>query len=160
MKVKILSWIGVLILVIPFLAYAFPWIIGASDVFIVESGSMEPRIHLGSVIFIRDVNPNFIKKGDIITYKKNDILVTHRVIEIDNEGDLKFKTKGDASEDADSGLISKEQVVGKFLFTIPLFGYIVVNLKKIGFVLIIIPAVLIIYREIMKIRGLSSRVEG
>src|SRR5690625_2935534 len=61
---------------------------------VVLSGSMEPRIKTGSVIFIKlGGDLTRFKQGDIITFQKDSILVTHRIIEVLVEG-KEYITKG------------------------------------------------------------------
>ena len=65
--------------------------------FVVVSGSMEPTIKTGSVVFVKSVNPTLVKKGDIIAFTspsnpKDTIL--HRVNSISSTTPLLFK-KGD-----------------------------------------------------------------
>lgn len=125
--------------------------------FIVESGSMEPTIQTGSIVIIKPQNE--YKKNDIITFKRNEDVdikarnttVTHRIIEINNNS---FITKGDTNSTKDSEPISNNLVVGKLFLTIPLLGYPVSFAKtQTGLILlIIIPAVLIIYQEILNLR--------
>ena len=92
--------------------------------YIVVSGSMEPAYHTGSVLYVRSVNPEEIHKGDVITFRISDeILVTHRVVEIIGSGNqVLFRTKGDANEREDSFIVSSSYVVGKAQFTIPKLG--------------------------------------
>ena len=90
--------------------------------YIVLSGSMEPKIETGSLSFI-NVNTAYdnIAKYDIIAYRmNNNRLVTHRVIDIKDEG---FETQGDNNENKDANLITKADYVGKNIFWIPKAGY-------------------------------------
>lgn len=91
--------------------------------FIVLSGSMEPNIHTGSICFI-DTNFQYenIEKNDVIAFKAaNGVLVTHRVINISEDG---METKGDNNEVSDGISTTKENFEGKNLFSIPYLGYI------------------------------------
>ena len=62
--------------------------------YVVYSGSMEPEISTGAVVFTKEgeFSP---KKGDIITFHNGDTVVTHRVVK--KEKDI-FITKGDANK--------------------------------------------------------------
>ena len=64
-----------------------------------------------------------------------------------------FTTKGDANEDSDTNEIRQNDIHGKVLFNIPFLGYIIdLARKPLGFaVLIILPAIIVIYDEGMKI---------
>lgn len=65
----------------------------------VLSGSMEPRYHVGSLIFVRPVKPEEIKTGDAVTFTlpgQEKTVATHRVVRIDPKAKT-FTTKGDAN---------------------------------------------------------------
>lgn len=57
------------------------------QVYAVLSGSMEPTYHVGSIIYVKSVDPSEIKVGDPITFVMNEELTvaTHRVVRIDAE---------------------------------------------------------------------------
>ena len=116
----------------------------------VVSGSMSPMIKAGDVILISKVKLEEIKEQDIITFRKGKTLITHRIIEIENNS---FKTKGDANEDSDIELVKAGQVVGKVILIFPYLGYLGHFIRTLpGFLLFIcIPGILIIYSEIRKI---------
>lgn len=110
------------VLLLPILIYNLPFIIGGNGAFIVMSGSMEPAVHIGSVVITESINAGELKEGDIITFKRENNFITHRIVEITESG---IKTRGDASEDADSSLTKAENIRGKLLFSIPSMGYYV-----------------------------------
>lgn len=94
------------------------------QVYSVISGSMEPEYPVGSLIYVKDVDPSEIKVNDVITYVlPNDMPSTHRVIRIDEENQL-FYTKGDANETEDGAPVHFKNLIGTPVFTIPLLGYI------------------------------------
>lgn len=129
---------------------------------VVQSGSMEPAIKTGSLIFIK--RETDYKKGDIATYEslmRPDSLVTHRITEeFEKEDGKYFKTKGDFNESQDIDLISKERVIGKCQFSIPFLGYPVAFAKtQAGLILlIVIPGTLIIYSEVLNIKKEAKRL--
>ncbi len=86
---------------------------------VVISGSMEPAIKTGSLAFI-DKKSAEVKEGDVITFRKGGVLVTHRIIEDTGTG---YVTKGDNNDDADYGVVEEEQIEGKILFSIPGLGF-------------------------------------
>lgn len=51
----------------------------------VLSGSMEPTYHVGSLIYVKDIDPADIEIGDPITFVVNEdlLLATHRVVDIE-----------------------------------------------------------------------------
>lgn len=99
------------------------------QVFTVLSGSMEPAYHTGSLIYVKKVDPATIKVGQAITFLlAEDTVATHRVIEVvpDEEDPtvLRFRTKGDANDSPDGGLVHYKNVIGVPVFTIPYLGYV------------------------------------
>lgn len=124
----------------------------------VISGSMEPTIHTGDVIIVKPLGPGEeVRDQDIITFRskeKPDMLITHRVVGtvlIDGKP-AAFVTKGDANQSSDLGVVSKDQLVGRYQWRIPYFGYISAFLRKpAGIVLfVILPGVIIIGMEFRK----------
>ena len=89
--------------------------------YIVLSGSMEPSIPTGSVIFIQ-TREIFVQPGDVILYTGSAGNVTHRVVKAQNEV---YVTKGDANSTCDPLPVKKEQIKGKVLFHLPGLGYVV-----------------------------------
>ncbi|MFH1170463.1 MAG: signal peptidase I [Candidatus Vogelbacteria bacterium] len=158
--VFVLAIIAVAVL---FVVALFP-IPGNFQVKIVQSGSMEPSIHTGSIVIIKPVKNYSI--GDIITFGKDtkvDVPTTHRIIEMRIQaGNPIYVTKGDANEEKDDREVLSQEVLGKVFFSIPFAGYALVVAKKpAGFAaLIIIPSLIIlfgegkkIFLEIKKMRG-------
>ena len=96
-----------------------------NDIFAVMSGSMEPYYHVGSVVIVdKHVDAGDIEVGDPITFYKGDQeIATHRVVEIDYEGQT-FITKGDANESADMAPVPFESLIGRAGISIPFLGYI------------------------------------
>ncbi|MBQ7364873.1 MAG: signal peptidase I [Clostridia bacterium] len=94
----------------------------------VLSGSMEPHYHVGSLIYVKKVDPKTLAVGDDITYMISDTtVVTHRIIEIlpdeDDPTILRFRTKGTANNTADGTPVHQRNILGKAVFTIPYLGY-------------------------------------
>lgn len=99
------------------------------QVFSVLSGSMEPAYHVGSLIYVKEVDHTQLKSGDVITYMlSEDTISTHRIVEVvPDQGDptvLRFSTKGDANEAVDAALVHYKNVIGTPVLTIPYLGYI------------------------------------
>ena len=95
----------------------------------VLSGSMEPTYHVGSLIYVKPVDPATLKVGEPITYViEGGTVVTHRIVEIvenpNGDGSLAFKTKGDANNTADGTPVHSKNIIGKPIFTIPVLGYV------------------------------------
>ena len=119
------SIIAVLVVVMFILPIAF-----GIRPFIVLSGSMEPGIKTGSVVYINtNVSSYEIVKNDIIGFRLNNQTVTHRVVEVNKE-DQSFITKGDANEERDATPVTFTNYLGKTIFTIPFIGKIIMFFKS------------------------------
>ena len=86
---------------------------------VVLSGSMEPAIKTGGLIFT-DKKQKKPEPGEVIMYRLKDTLVTHRVIRKENG---LYVTKGDANEKEDPYLVYPDQIEGTVIFFIPFLGY-------------------------------------
>ena len=128
---KIWNWIsGVLVGIVVLLAIALVGVrlIGLEP-YVVLSGSMEPTYHVGSLIYVKDVDPYELESGDVITFMLDeDTVATHRIVEVvPDETDstvVRFKTKGDANAAEDGSLVHYKNVIGSPVFTIPQLGYV------------------------------------
>ena len=99
------------------------------DQFAVLSGSMEPNIHVGAIVYDKEVEPESLEVDDVITYQlSGNTMVTHRIVAIDAEAGT-VTTKGDANETEDGSPVSFENIVGKYAFNIPFLGYISIYAK-------------------------------
>lgn len=91
------------------------------NIYNVVSGSMEPEIPLGSIIYVKEAEPEEIQEGDVIAYQSNGSVIVHRVVEnriVEGE----FTTKGDANEQEDMNAVDYQALVGKVAFHIPVIG--------------------------------------
>ena len=105
------------------------------QIYTVISGSMEPTYHVGSLIYVKKVDPSTLKVKDPITFELSDkTIATHRIVEIvtdeTNPNVYKFRTKGDANKDVDANLIEPNKVLGKAIFTIPYLGYLATYIQS------------------------------
>ena len=96
--------------------------------YVVESGSMEPTIKVGSVCFInKKADYNEMREGDIIAFEiDSGAFATHRIKSITDEG---FETKGDANSSPDKIITTRENFVGKNIFSIPNIGFLVKSMQ-------------------------------
>lgn len=91
----------------------------------VLTGSMQPALIPGDMIVIRGRAAEDIRPGDVVTYRVGgDTLVTHRVTEVvEQDGEIRFRTKGDANNVEDASLTSPQQLLGVMALRIPHGGY-------------------------------------
>lgn len=81
---------------------------------IVLSGSMEPTIQTGDLVFIHETDAA-PQVGDVICYMTSEgSAVTHRVTQIttDSDGNVQYITQGDANNTEDSVPVSLGQIEG------------------------------------------------
>lgn len=118
--------------------------------YIVLSGSMEPALKTGGIVWVRD-DHTLPAVGDIIMYKRGDSFITHRVTA--REGDW-YITKGDANPEADPVPVCTEEVKGKVIYSVPFAGYAVMFLKKRLFVCLFVTVLIC---NVWKIRKESAK---
>ena len=126
MDIPLLSF---LIILIALVSGFFPYyMIG------VGSDSMTPRISKGDAVILKKVSKsNVLKKNDIIGYKKNGIVVVHRIIDVKRtKNNIVYITKGDANNSRDSKEVNRDQVVGLVEFKIPFIAYPTVWLRELS----------------------------
>ena len=77
------------------------------DAYSVVSGSMEPAIPTGSMVFSKETSFDKLKEGDVITFMISDEqTVTHRIKRINTDKE-KFTTKGDANDVEDEDAVEE-----------------------------------------------------
>ena len=153
---KFLNIIGTLIMLLAILlslALAVPKFTGIQS-YVVISGSMEPTIPVGSMVYAKPVTPASVKEGDIIVFYSTDpdvsgsnaLPVTHRVVK-NNKTDSEIITKGDANAQEDLFPVSYVNVKGIVLQHVPYLGYVASPLAspmgKLALILIILAGYLL-----------------
>lgn len=91
----------------------------------VISGSMEPAIAIGSLVYVRAVEPETVVEKEVIAYyggRDRNSVITHRVVE-NNVSDREFITKGDANAANDMTPVPYHNLLGCVELTIPSLGY-------------------------------------
>lgn len=141
------------------------------SLYTIVSPSMEPTIMVYDVIIdTRVTKDEDLKIGDIITFYSNTIdtggyTVTHRIEDIYESNGIKYyTTKGDNNIDADSGIITIDNIVGKCRFIIPSIGKMQMFItSRAGWILIIlIPAlgiIIIDIKKLIKIFRIKEQIE-
>lgn len=146
---------GVIVLLIIFFGIPLLPIPNTYKVVIVRSGSMEPTIHTGSIVVYRKAAD--YQKNQIIVFNnksagtQNKIMVVHRLIDItQKDGQNLYQTKGDANKVPDESVTTKDDIVGKVLFTVPYVGYLISwGQTTTGFVvMVVLPISILLYHEV------------
>lgn len=123
---RICSFLSTIILIVLAIIAALlivPKFLGYSQ-YAVLSGSMEPNIHVGAIVYDKEVDADSLEVGDVVTYQLgSDTLVTHRITEIDTANQT-VTTQGDANDTADASPVSYENIKGVCAFSIPVLGYL------------------------------------
>ncbi len=160
---KLIEWIIFLTLIFILFLVASPLLPTKTYIstHVVSTGSMEPEIMAGSVVFSTLKNDE-VNKGDIVVFKSPDneeITVIHRVMDINRD---EYTTKGDNNENEDSWVLFKSNILGTVIFTIPYLGYVIDFMKTpLGFGLVLgIPALILILSFIKRIKdGINDEVK-
>lgn len=124
---------------------------GNIKVKVVKSGSMEPAVHVGSIVVIKPAASYGV--GDVITFGKDtktQIPTTHRIVRVEGEGAAqRFVTKGDANDAEDNASTPVSEVHGTMLFTVPYLGYLLAFARtKLGFFILVgLPALAVFLEE-------------
>ena len=122
------------------LTRAIPAVTGGST-FVVGGPSMEPAIHLGSVVHAVPVDPAALRAGDIVSLKVgvSQAVFTHRITRLAELPDgLYLETKGDANAKADPSLVPATDVLGRVELIVPYAGFGVVLLSSMQGVLFLV----------------------
>lgn len=128
---------------------------GNIELKIVQSGSMEPSIPVGSLVMIRGQEQYAV--GDVITFGEDtqeSVPTTHRIVErVEQNGAISYITKGDANEAPDPQPVAKSSVIGEIIAHVPYAGYLLDFARTpIGFSLLVgLPAALVIIEESINI---------
>lgn len=108
------------ILVLIYLIIFIPTFWGKNPL-VVISGSMEPTLKVGGILYYEKIDLNDFKEGDILVYELNEHTISHRIVDITDNG---FLTKGDNNNSIDTYEVENIQVIGKGTnWSIPYIGY-------------------------------------
>ena len=129
------------------------------EAYMIETTSMEPTLNVNDVIIIKRCKEENLKKGDIITYKINGEIITHRIVEIVQEeitGTNQYITKGDNNNVEDEDYVLFSDIEGKMIMKIPKLGSIVSFMKNGIIIILIILIFLIIYLNRVEMKEKSE----
>jgi signal peptidase I len=91
---------------------------------VIATGSMGPKIKPGDITIIDRTAVKNLKIGDIIQFRKDNIFISHRIVEIVNTDSSKlYRTKGDNNTTSDTELVKDEQIKGKIIKVVPKVGW-------------------------------------
>ncbi len=128
---------------------------------IVLSDSMEPTICSGDLIIIKAIDPQDAQVGDVISFKEDEAVITHRIVAIEttSSGELQFTTKGDINNTEDIKKVSQEDLVGEYIVRIPGVGTVAMFLQTpTGLIIFVaVPLALFIIYDILSRRNRSKK---
>lgn len=125
---RVMNGIGTFLLVVVILLcvpLTVPRVFGY-QVYNVISGSMEPAIPTGSLVYVKSAEPADVKKDEVIAFYSaadSGAIITHRVVE-NYKVSGEFITKGDANEENDPLPVDYERLLGRVSLSIPYLGEI------------------------------------
>ena len=138
--------------------------VGGIRIFSVATGSMVPVYEVGDILVSREIEAEKIKVGDDLVYVgkegtfKNKV-VTHRVnsVEKQDDGNYKIITQGIANN-AEDPQIDQTQVLGKVMFKMHILSFVGKLIRNIYmfYVLLFIPVVILIYRNVKKLISIGK----
>lgn len=170
---KVLTVIGTIlcIILIPILAVNLTLIvksytnteevpdIGGYLPMIVLTDSMYPEIESGDLIICHTIKAEDVKVDDVISFfdpaGNGTSVVTHRVIEIvEEDGEIKFRTKGDFNNTEDKELVPAENLVGIYQSRIAGAGKIAMFMQSTAglIICVVLPIVLLVGYDIIRRR--------
>lgn len=129
------------ILLLLYLVIFIPTLWGYKPLVII-SGSMEPILKVGGILYYKEIDTQEYKNNDIVVFKASKYLISHRIVEITDDG---FITKGDANKNIDLNKVYFNKALGKGTnWSIPYIGYYADFIYKNKWILVIILIILII----------------
>lgn len=127
----------------------------------VRSGSMTPTFRAGDLVVDRPVTPaqaEHLGVGQIITFvSRSGVTFTHRIVGVTPAG---YRTRGDANNVADPGIVPASQVRGLFERRVPYLGYAVSFLHTRDGVLLLVtlPVAVVVMLEVAQVLGRPGEV--
>ena len=94
------------------------------QLYTVITGSMEPNVPVGSLVFVKDIDPVEVQEKDVIAFyggKDSNAIITHRVVD-NREFMGEFITKGDANAENDMNPVEYDNLIGRVELSVPKIG--------------------------------------
>ena len=134
--------------------------------YIITTNSMEPTINSGDTLITQNIKEEDLQVGDIITFKKKGVVISHRITDIEEkEGKKLYSTKGDNNTVEDLEKVEYSEIKGKAVLTIPKLGKLIQFLNNKIVFLVIILIILLLYflkihiQEKKEIRREKKKIE-
>ena len=91
------------------------------EIYAVISGSMEPALPAGSLVYVKAADAATVSPGEIIAFSDRGEVVTHRVMQNRSDEGC-FITRGDANNTDDLFPVSYRNLIGRVAYHVPLLG--------------------------------------
>ena len=125
--------------------------------YLISTESMEPELKKGDAIIIKKVSEDQLRVNDVVTFKINGEIITHRIVRIDDVNSEKFYiTKGDNNKVEDSDELRFSDIEGKQIIKIPHLGNIVAGLKNGIVIILVVLIALIMYLNRIEMKEKSE----
>lgn len=99
--------------------------------YVIVSGSMMPNLNIGDIAIIKEEKTENLKKGDIISFRRGKLVITHRIENvIITDGNREYVTKGDNNNVQDNEMVKEKEIEGKLIAKIPYLGKLTLILKN------------------------------
>ncbi|WZH53511.1 MAG: signal peptidase I [Nocardioides alkalitolerans] len=142
--------------------------LGGATPYTILTGSMEPTYPPGTLVVVREVDPDDIVTGDVVTFQLRSgepAVATHRVVGTGRStvgGEVVLTTKGDANATADAEPVRAVQVRGRVWYAVPWLGHVGAALgAPTRQVLVYVAAgALLLYAAAMVVAGVRERRAG
>lgn len=134
---------------------------------IVLTDSMADEILSGDLIICHTIDAEDVKVDDVISFfdpaGNGQSIVTHRVIEvIEDDGELKFRTRGDNNDTEDKELVPADKLVGIYKMRIAGAGHVAMFMQSTTglIVCVVLPIVLLVGYDIIRRRIYEKNKKG
>lgn len=122
---KIFGMVCLVAVILVCLPLTIPRVFGY-EIYTVISGSMEPAIPVGSLVYVQPGAPEDAQVDDVIAFYSSmdtGAIITHRVIKNDIVTG-QIHTKGDANEKEDLYPVGYDYYMGKVVYSVPVLGQV------------------------------------
>ncbi len=146
------------LLPVVYLAVVFGGCLFGISTYVIESGSMEPSIQVGSLVYVdNDLEASELAPDEVIAFRvdgANAEVCTHRIIANDIESQA-VSTKGDNNKEIDATPIPYANIIGRVVYRIPYLGFIAYFVSSYRIVIffayvLILVSTFLLYRSISK----------
>ena len=123
---------------------------------IVLTDSMYPVIESGDLIICHTEDPENVQVGDVISFfdpaGNGTSIVTHRVLEVIEDGGLKYRTQGVNNNTEDRVLVPEENLVGVYQSRIGGAGHIAMFMQSTtGLIIcVVLPIILLVTYDVVR----------